>query len=678
MEPLRTISSSNRNSSTSLLDQECYNDQELTTFDAFSHINKDITTDPDRHNELFAQDQCASSKPWWMANFFVSEPILFGTWDGVFTSCMINLFGVIVFLRSGWIVAEAGIAWSVIIVLTAVLLILLSVLSGIGICEKCVIDQGGVYFILSHILGARFGGSMGILYCFGQAVSAALHSIGFGESIGMLIGVEDIWVQRGIAAALLLFLVGVNITGVVWVVKLQFVLLMAMLLAVLDFVVGSCVHTNPSLGVDGYYSDNFRNNSAPAYSEGKNLFTVFGVFFPALTGVFAGINMSGDLRQPSKNIPEGTLSSIGVCCILYLAFIIILGSTCQRSALRNPLIAEKVSALGVLFLCGLYTSSIASCLGTLYGTPRILQSIANENVMPFLQFLGKGRGPNKIPIVGICVVAVVTLLFILVGHINSLAPVVTLPFLMTYAAINYAYFSLSMSIDMQNQLEQKFRAEDDGITIGISLEGPTVHHYGATHTSDHLENPSAQSDKSTLPLTDKANKLSETSEIPTVDIDLTDQQILQQDNGELSGSLPHSNSIKNQPHRTPQQRRIWYYALANRWVALITMGANIVLMFFVHWLYALILSLSWLALHVYTGKANSGSSPGISNFKFCQWFLRLLYKLCGKSSRDQIVLKPLSPYIGTSTAQLTQDNDDFANRKRYHRASIFDTQRRPE
>ena len=61
--------------------------------------------------------QGSRAPPWWLSHFLVSERVLFGTWDGVFTSCLINIFGVIVFLRSGWIVAEAGIASSSLIVL---------------------------------------------------------------------------------------------------------------------------------------------------------------------------------------------------------------------------------------------------------------------------------------------------------------------------------------------------------------------------------------------------------------------------------------------------------------------------------------------------------------------------------------------------------------------------------
>ena len=116
--------------------------------------------------------QGSKAPPWWLSHFLVSERVLFGTWDGVFTSCLINIFGVIIFLRSGWIVAEAGIGHAALIVLAGVALILMAVLSAIGICERCHVQSGGVYFLIAHVLGSRRGAAVGIIYVIGQ-VSAS-------------------------------------------------------------------------------------------------------------------------------------------------------------------------------------------------------------------------------------------------------------------------------------------------------------------------------------------------------------------------------------------------------------------------------------------------------------------------------------------------------------------------
>ena len=140
-----------------------------------------------------------------------------------------------------------------------------------------------------------------------------------------------------------------------------------------------------------------------------------------------------------------------------MVFILFLGGTCSRETLlKDYMIARKVSAVEFLLLAGIYVSSMSSCLGAMYGTPRILQSIANENVIPAISGLGKGRGPNKVPIAAMSIVAGVTILFIMVGDINMLAPIVTMPFLLTYASIDYAYFALAQTFDIQTQREERY------------------------------------------------------------------------------------------------------------------------------------------------------------------------------------------------------------------------------
>ncbi|VVD02122.1 unnamed protein product [Leptidea sinapis] len=165
-------------------------------------------------NEIFADVQ--GDAPWWKSNFFISQPVLFGTWDGVFTSCLINIFGVIVFLRSGWMVGQAGLVNAVLIVIFTVFVALISVLSAVGICERCRIESGGVYFLLAHTLGSRLGGSLGIIYCFGQAVGCALNVFGFGESMASLVGTDNTWAARGFAVSAVILLGTINIAGVKW------------------------------------------------------------------------------------------------------------------------------------------------------------------------------------------------------------------------------------------------------------------------------------------------------------------------------------------------------------------------------------------------------------------------------------------------------------------------------
>ena len=72
-------------------------------------------------------------------------------------------------------------------------------------------------------------------------------------------------------------------------------------------------------GFTGYSAENMEKNSPPKFSDDQNFFSVFGVFFPSATGVLAGINMSGDLKDPSSNIPAGTLAALGFRSVRHVA-----------------------------------------------------------------------------------------------------------------------------------------------------------------------------------------------------------------------------------------------------------------------------------------------------------------------------------------------------------------------
>lgn len=412
-------------------------------------------------HEAAQQGVLAQPQPWWKVQLFVWEPVLFGTWDGVFTSCMINIFGVVLFLRTGWLVGNTGVLMGMFLVSFVILVALVTVLSGIGVGVHCGVGSGGVYSMISSVLGGQTGGTIGLLYVFGQCVAGAMYITGFAESISDLLSLRNIWAVRGISVAVLLALLGINLAGVKWIIRLQLLLLLLLAVSTLDFVVGSFTHLDPEHGFIGYSPELLQNNTLPDYSPGESFFTVFGVFFPAATGVMAGFNMGGDLREPAASIPLGSLAAVGISWFLYIVFVFLLGAICTREALRYDfLIAEKVSLVGFLFLLGLYISSLASCMGGLYGAPRILQCIAREKVIPALACLGQEKGPNKTPIAAICLTSLVTMAFVLVGQVNVLAPIVTINFMLTYIAVDYSYFSLSMVPGSHPQVPEPVHRQD--------------------------------------------------------------------------------------------------------------------------------------------------------------------------------------------------------------------------
>lgn len=647
-------------------------------------------------DEIFAEDQ--GDKPWWRSNFFISQPVLFGTWDGVFTSCLINIFGVIVFLRSGWIVAEAGIMHAILIIFCAVSIALVSVLSAVGICERCRVESGGVYFLIAHTLGSRFGGSLGLLYCFGQAVGCALNVLGFGESMAGLVGLENNkWAIRLFAIAAVLLLGVINVAGVKWVVKLQFALLIILLISALNFMVGSFTGEDPENGFDGWGQGNMALNLWPEYSSGTSWFTVFGVFFPTITGILSGINMSGDLRAPSTDIPNGTLAALSTSTFLYMVFILFLGATCQRAhLLTNFMIAVKVSAIPFLLLAGIYVSSMSSCLGAMYGTPRVLQSIANENVIPGIGKLGKGRGPNKVPLYAMAVVASVTTAFIIVGDINTLAPIVTMPFLLTYACIDYSYFALAQTFDIQNTREERFR---------IQAQSPLYETRNYGSAGDYQDNNDLDQ---LFPERTRHKNLSSPTNSPhhvpstTLPLGSTSQPVAANGvsnggNNQANGGMSNSTSINSEvvfrdgttnsnslddaddepiaPIRPPihSKTKNWYSGFCNRWASLMGAGIKIFVMLLVNWVFALICMGTVFVVWFYVGTANPAVKPGLAHeFRFFVWLKNVVFRCFGKRVHDyeQVVVTPSCPNVPLASAQLNEENEDFASRRRYHQSAV--------
>ncbi|KAK6624853.1 hypothetical protein RUM44_011717 [Polyplax serrata] len=610
-------------------------------------------------NELFANEE--KHKPWWKSNFFISEPVLFGQWDGVFTSCLINIFGVIVFLRSGWIVAQAGILNSILIVFATVAVVLVSVLSAVGICERCRMESGGVYFLISHVLGSRYGGSIGIMYCFGQAVGCALYVLGFGETIAGLfnIGVSS-WAVRGFASLAVILLSVINLAGVKWVVKLQFILLLILLSAGLDFAVGSFVHTNPTVGFTGWKVDNAAENLYPDYKDGYNWFTVFGVFFPTVTGVMAGINMSGDLRAPSKDIPNGSLAAICTGTFLYLTFILCLGATCERHALLNDfMMSAKVSVIQILLLAGLYVSSMSSCLAAMYGTPRVLQSIANQNVIPVIKILGHGRGPNKVPLYSMVVVAVVTLTFILIGDINTLGPVVTMPFLLTYASIDYAYFSLAQTFDIQLKNELRFRYKASEANVDSNDYGSVARRRESAYTTEALEQSSTFE-----------------NDLDYLFPERTEHKPKENNSQSRSKSSTPDDSKSSEDKQVHSKPRSWYSPLCNRWLSLFGVVIKVLIMFLVDWMYAIACIVVVFIAWFYVGAANPAVKPGLAHhFRFLVWIKTMCLRAAGKKDAEleQMIVPPPHPHVPMSTNQLSEDNADFSDRRKYHQSKTLTT-----
>lgn len=355
----------------------------------------------------------------------------FGTFGGVFTPNVLTILGVIMFLRFGQITGQAGVAHSLLILLLAKTITSLTAVSLAAIATNTRVKGGGAYYLISRSLGVEFGGAIAFVFYLAQAISVALYVIGFSEAF--VAAFPDLELgQRTVATVANVFVFAMVIVGAGWAIKVQYGILAVLVVAILSFAQGAA----------GQFTiDRFVANFGSDYASGEGFLTMFALFFPAATGIMAGANMSGDLREPGKSLPLGTFAAIGVTGAVYVVLVVLLGGGADRqSLLTNSFIMNDLARWPAWIVAGVFAATLSSALGSMMGAPRILQAFARDNVFDELRFLGKGSGATGEPRRAIVLTAMVSQAAILLGDLNAIAPIITMFFMLTYGTLNLACF----------------------------------------------------------------------------------------------------------------------------------------------------------------------------------------------------------------------------------------------
>jgi amino acid transporter len=365
-----------------------------------------------------------------------SEPGKFGTFGGVFTPSTLTILGVIMFLRFGQVVGQSGIYNALIIVLCAKLITTLTALSISAIATNTRVKGGGAYFLISRSLGVEFGGAIGVVFFLAQAISVAMYVIGFTEAFLNTFPTLNVDPQVVSSTINLVVFICVYI-GAGWTIKVQYGILAVLVLALGSFFAGAFPAAT---------SENLNANWSAGYLPGNNFFTMFALFFPAVTGIMAGVNMSGDLASPSKSIPRGTLLAILFTAIVYLGMAVLLGAARPRSALTDdPFTVFDIAASSSLIVAGVFAATLSSALGSMMGAPRILQALARDHIFPSIRSFGRGSGASNEPRHATVLTFFIAEACILLGDLNAIAPIITMFFMVTYGTINLACFYESIT-----------------------------------------------------------------------------------------------------------------------------------------------------------------------------------------------------------------------------------------
>ncbi len=345
-----------------------------------------------------------------------------GTFGGVFTPSILTILGVIMYLRFGWVVGNVGLIGTLLIVTVSVSITFLTALSVAAIATDQRVKGGGAYYMISRSLGIEVGGAVGIPLFIALALSVALYTVGFAESLVSVFPTLDfktvgLITTAGVAA---LALISAKIA-----IRAQYFIMFGIALSLLSLIFGSPIEET-SIEMWG---------AADRHSEG--FWIVFAVFFPAVTGIMAGVNMSGDLKDPARSIPKGTFAAVGVGYLIYMTLPVILANRADAiSLIEDPLIMRRMSYWGDAILIGVWGATLSSAVGSILGAPRVLQALARDRVLP--GWLGKGSGNDDSPRIATVFTLVIALIAVYFGNLNIIAPVLTMFFLTTYGVLNAA------------------------------------------------------------------------------------------------------------------------------------------------------------------------------------------------------------------------------------------------
>lgn len=374
----------------------------------------------------------------------------FSTFGGVFTPAILTILGVIMYMRLPWIAGNAGLTLTIGIVVVAHVI---SVTTGLSVSSMATdkrVKAGGSYFILSRSLGLPIGGTLGLALFVGLSFSVSLYIIGFSESFLSYWGFEvDKTAIRIAGTTVLLAVTTVTFISTALAIKTQYVIMGAIAVSLVSVIVGNdlprpeAIHYEP-------------------LPDGVPLAVLFGIFFPAVTGFEAGVSMSGDLKDPKRSIPVGTMAAIAVGLAVYIALSVFLTWRIPAEELaNNPRVLLDYAWREELVVPGIWGATISSALGSILGAPRILQACAADGIGPRL--FERGHGRDNEPRNALLLTFLLAFGGILIGELDVIARVVTMFFLTSYGFLNLA-------AAIESWVSPDFRP-DFRIPRGVSLIG---------------------------------------------------------------------------------------------------------------------------------------------------------------------------------------------------------------
>lgn len=344
----------------------------------------------------------------------------FGTFFGVYLPNILNVIGVIFFMRLGVVLGHVGLTSTLVIITLSFLVTTLTGLSLSATATNGKVGDGGTYFMVSRCFGFEIGSAIGLFLYLSQAATAAFCILGFAESLSPLLPTVP---PPLIGLVTLTVLAGISYFSTDLVMKTQLVIFVLLIASGLSLAFGhpiSLPETVPTLKM------------SPLTFWGA-----FALFFPAATGIEAGASMSGTLKKPSLSLPLGTMLTLFTAIALYIATPIFLSRMAPQSMLASdPMIMLKIAKFAPLIYIGIWGATLSSVLSGLLSAPRTLQALAKDRVMP--EFIGTEFGENKEPKIAIVITFGLIFCGVYFANLDKLGPLLSMFMLIAYGMLNLA------------------------------------------------------------------------------------------------------------------------------------------------------------------------------------------------------------------------------------------------
>ncbi len=330
------------------------------------------------------------------------------------------MFGVILFLRLGVISSAVGIAPMLGIIGLSLVFMLITSISIAAVASSRDVGAGGVYYLISRTLGIECGSALGLALIICQICSMCLTVSGFSVLF------HEIYPQFSITVIEITTIILLTLTAVIssnLALKTQGIIFAILIIAILNVFLGQNSQLPPMESIQPFY-------------ENLSFFGAFTLFYAALTGIEAGMALSGNLKTPVKSLLWGNVSSVIFAALTYGILVIFMHLNVSAYHLStDPFVLVDFSYSKEIMYVGIFAATLSSALGSLMAAPRIMQIMAQDGVFP--KVFAKTYGKYQEPRLALFSMAFVTMLMVIYTHIDQIIPILSMICLISYSLLNF-------------------------------------------------------------------------------------------------------------------------------------------------------------------------------------------------------------------------------------------------